>query len=51
MKWLNKTLEFPSLKEANPSETCVKIANDAVQIHGGYGYSKDYPDALNGFET
>lgn len=25
------------------SEACVKIANDAVQIHGGYGYSKDYP--------
>lgn len=25
------------------SEICVKIANDAVQIHGGYGYTKDYP--------
>lgn len=25
------------------SETCVKVANDAVQIHGGYGYTKDYP--------
>jgi len=25
------------------SEVCVKIANDAVQIHGGYGYTKDYP--------
>lgn len=25
------------------SEICVKIANDAVQIHGGYGYTKDFP--------
>lgn len=25
------------------SEVCVKIANDAVQIHGGYGYIKDFP--------
>lgn len=25
------------------SEVCVKIANEAVQIHGGYGYTKDYP--------
>jgi alkylation response protein AidB-like acyl-CoA dehydrogenase len=25
------------------SEACVKVANEAVQIHGGYGYTKDYP--------
>ncbi|AXB56773.1 acyl-CoA dehydrogenase family protein [Flavobacterium fluviale] len=25
------------------SEACVKVANDAVQIHGGYGYTKDFP--------
>ena len=25
------------------SEVCVKVANEAVQIHGGYGYTKDYP--------
>ena len=25
------------------SDSCVKIANDAVQIHGGYGYLKDFP--------
>ncbi|MBK6950366.1 MAG: acyl-CoA dehydrogenase family protein [Haliscomenobacter sp.] len=25
------------------SETAVQIANEAVQIFGGYGYSKDYP--------
>lgn len=25
------------------SETAVKVANDAVQIFGGYGYTKDFP--------
>ena len=25
------------------SEVCVRVANEAVQIHGGYGYTKDYP--------
>ena len=25
------------------SEICVKVANEAVQIHGGYGYTKDFP--------
>ncbi|MEX0362873.1 MAG: acyl-CoA dehydrogenase family protein, partial [Allomuricauda sp.] len=25
------------------SEVCVKAANEAVQIHGGYGYTKDFP--------
>ena len=25
------------------SESAVQIANDAVQIHGGYGFTKDYP--------
>ena len=25
------------------SETCVNVANEAVQIHGGYGYLKDFP--------
>ena len=25
------------------SEVCVKIANEAVQIHGGYGFTKDFP--------
>jgi len=25
------------------SEACVEISTDAVQIHGGYGYTKDFP--------
>jgi alkylation response protein AidB-like acyl-CoA dehydrogenase len=25
------------------SEVCVKVANDAVQVFGGYGYTKDFP--------
>ena len=25
------------------SEVCVKVANEALQIHGGYGFTKDYP--------
>ncbi len=25
------------------SEMCVRVATDAIQIHGGYGYTKDYP--------
>jgi len=25
------------------SELCVKVANEAVQIFGGYGYTKDFP--------
>ena len=25
------------------SEVCVKVANEGVQIHGGYGFTKDFP--------
>jgi alkylation response protein AidB-like acyl-CoA dehydrogenase len=25
------------------SEVCVRVSEEAVQIHGGYGYVKDYP--------
>ena len=25
------------------SETAMKVATQAVQIHGGYGYTRDYP--------
>ena len=25
------------------SEVCVRVANESVQIHGGYGYIKEFP--------
>ena len=25
------------------SEVSVKVSTDAIQIHGGYGYTKDFP--------
>lgn len=36
------TLES-SMAKVYASETAVKVAEEAVQIHGGYGYTKDYP--------
>lgn len=43
-----KNEELPVTKEAAmakyyASEVAVKVANDAVQIFGGYGYTKDFP--------
>lgn len=35
--------KFSAMCKMYASEVCVKIANDAVQIHGGYGYTKDFP--------
>lgn len=32
-----------SMAKYYSSEIAVKIANDAVQIHGGYGFTKDFP--------
>ena len=32
-----------SMAKMFASEACVKIANEALQIHGGYGYTKDFP--------
>jgi hypothetical protein len=25
------------------SETAMRVTTDAIQVHGGYGYTKDYP--------
>ncbi len=43
-----KNRKLPMTKEAAmakyyASEVAVKVANDAVQIFGGYGYTKDFP--------
>ena len=32
-----------SMAKLHTSETAVRVANEAVQIHGGYGFIKDYP--------
>ena len=43
-----KNAKLPMTKEGAmaklyASEACVRIANNAVQIFGGYGYTKDFP--------
>ncbi|MBS1791545.1 MAG: acyl-CoA dehydrogenase [Acidobacteria bacterium] len=45
--WL-KDNKLPTTKESAmaklyASEIAVKVAEEAIQIHGGYGYTKDYP--------
>ncbi|XP_060082476.1 LOW QUALITY PROTEIN: isobutyryl-CoA dehydrogenase, mitochondrial-like [Ylistrum balloti] len=32
-----------SMAKLFATEECSKICNDAIQLHGGYGYLKDYP--------
>jgi alkylation response protein AidB-like acyl-CoA dehydrogenase len=39
---LKTTLES-SMAKLFASEVAVKVANEGVQIHGGYGFIKDYP--------
>lgn len=38
-----KMTTLGAMSKMYASEVCVKVANDAIQIHGGYGYTKDYP--------
>jgi len=38
----NVTLES-AMAKYYASEVCVRVANEAVQIFGGYGYIKDFP--------
>lgn len=35
--------KFSAMAKYYASEVAVKVANDAVQIFGGYGYTKDFP--------
>ncbi len=37
------TTRISAMAKMFASETCVKVANEAVQIHGGYGYTKEFP--------
>ena len=37
------TTKLSAMAKLYTSEAAVDIANDAVQVHGGYGYTKDYP--------
>ncbi|MEZ5043819.1 MAG: acyl-CoA dehydrogenase family protein [Saprospiraceae bacterium] len=38
-----KTTTSSAMAKYFASETAVEVANDAIQIHGGYGYIKDFP--------
>lgn len=38
-----KVTKYAAMAKLYASEVAVRCANDAVQIHGGYGYTKDYP--------
>ncbi|EID75655.1 acyl-CoA dehydrogenase family protein [Imtechella halotolerans] len=38
-----KMTKLGAMAKMYASEACVRIANEAVQIHGGYGYTKDFP--------
>jgi len=38
-----KMTKMSAMSKMFASEVCVRVANEAVQIHGGYGYTKDFP--------
>lgn len=38
-----KVVQISAMAKMYASEVSVKVANEAVQIHGGYGYTKDFP--------
>lgn len=38
-----KVTKLGAMAKMYASEVCVEVATDAVQIFGGYGYTKDYP--------
>jgi alkylation response protein AidB-like acyl-CoA dehydrogenase len=38
-----KTTKESSMAKLFASEVSVKVCEEAIQVHGGYGYTKDYP--------
>ena len=38
-----KVTKIGAMAKYYASEACVEISTDAIQIHGGYGYTKDFP--------
>ena len=38
-----KTTKESSMAKLYAGEVAVRVANECVQIHGGYGFIKDYP--------
>ena len=38
-----KVTKLSSMAKLFASETAVRVANEALQVHGGYGFIKDYP--------
>ena len=38
-----KVVNMSAMAKLYASEVSVKVANEAVQIHGGYGYTQDFP--------
>ena len=38
-----KVTQIGAMAKLFASEVCVKVANEAIQIHGGYGFTKDFP--------
>jgi hypothetical protein len=38
-----KTTKESSMAKLYASEVAVRVSEEAIQIHGGYGYTKDYP--------
>lgn len=43
MKWRDIVELLIPICKAYPTEKAVEIASQAIQVHGGYGYTRDYP--------
>lgn len=38
-----KVTKYSAMAKLYASETAVKVSNESIQIHGGYGFTKDFP--------